>query len=136
MTGDLFHLVIGSFHQHIRLNEPDQVLGRFFVKEDHSVNKRERSQSYRSGMFVIERAVVAFQCCHGRIGIQSDDQDIAQVGCFRQVLDMSEMQDIETAIGKDDLLFFEAPDIRLTDDPFAGIDFRLNDLKLFHWIFY
>ena len=76
---DLVRAVIAPLDQDIGADRGDQLERRVFVEDRHGVDRLERAQDLGAGLGRVDRTARAFQAPHARVGVQADDQEIAQI---------------------------------------------------------
>jgi hypothetical protein len=78
---------------------------RAFFREDHDcVNKLQCRNHGGTLAFRHERTPRPFELSAGRIGVEADDEQVAESPGTLKVTHVAEMQEVEAAIGRDDAL--------------------------------
>src|SRR6185312_2824715 len=101
--GDGLRGVIGSFGVNIRANKANEVANVKGIKDDHSVHVSQSCQNFCAFMLWNTRAACAFESAHTGIRVYGHHQIAAQLFGPAQITYMSNVQDIKTAVGEDDL---------------------------------
>src|SRR3984957_20517044 len=102
VADDLFAGVVAALDQYARLDLRDQFDRRILRKHNHEIDRLQRRQHFRPRALVLKRALLALQPLHRCIAVQADDQPVAGAARRGQDLDVTGMQNIETAVGESD----------------------------------
>ena len=76
--------------------------GRVLVEDHDRVDAGERGQHFGALVLPVDRAGRSLVAADGRVGVEPDDQDVAERARGLQVADVAGMQQIEDAVGEDD----------------------------------
>ena len=87
----------------MRANGLDERGGTLIVKHHDRIHRTQCRKNLGTVVLAVERTIRAFKRAHGLIGVQSDNQSIAQGTCLFQVTHMTSVQQIETAVGEHQL---------------------------------
>ena len=83
----------------------DDLVRRVFVEDHDGVDARERREHFGALGLAIDRPIRALlERARRSIGVDGDDQRIAQAPRLAQIAHVAGMQEIEHAVGEDDLL--------------------------------
>lgn len=80
-----------SFRQNMGLQDLDQSKGVDFIEKRDEVHKFQPGQYFGSFLFGDDRPLVPLNLSHRAIGIQADDQDIAELFSPPEISDMTDM---------------------------------------------
>ena len=95
---------IGAFNQDVRQDGGDQLARGVFVEERDGVHGGEGCGKFGALVLGDERAGGTFQSLDAGVGVEGQDQDVAErSGGFKQS-DVTGMQNVVAAVGEDDLL--------------------------------
>ena len=99
----MFHRPISSFDEDIRLQCGDQALGVRFIEQDHVIDTAERSDHFRPLRFRNDRPIRSLiQTPDGRVAIDGNDEQVAQIFRGLEVARMAHVHEIETAVREHD----------------------------------
>lgn len=98
---DLIRRPVGPLDEDVGLDEADDLGGSVLVEDDDRVDAVERRKHFCSFMLWRNWTARSFVTSHRRIGIQSDDEHVAEMSRVLQVADVAGMEKIEDAVGKD-----------------------------------
>ena len=102
IADDLFHWPVTAFDEVIRLALLNESKWRRFTKCGDSRHGFQRGDNRHAIFQWVEWAVAAFiQTAYRFIAVDRDNQRRAQLGGVLQIADVAQVQDVETAIGKD-----------------------------------
>ena len=105
--------VVSSFGVNVGANFADQGPHVALRENDDCVHVSQCRENFRAFLGEHERTALSFQCTHGFIGVDSDDQASAKLlGCM-QVANVADVQHIENTVGQRDAIA-SAPPIRHT----------------------
>ena len=94
---------VGAFDEHVRLNLADDLGGRFLVEDHRRIDARERGHNLRPLALRRDRPFGSLVRPDGSIGIDRDDQQIARAPRGLQVPHVTRVQQVEDAVGENDL---------------------------------
>ncbi len=94
---------VGALDQNIRQHGGDQFARRVFIEERHGVDGSQGRGEFGALVLRDERAGGTFQALHAGVGIQRQDQDVAERSCGFEQSDVAGMQNIVAAVGEDHL---------------------------------
>jgi hypothetical protein len=97
---DLIRGPVGTFDEHVGLHEANDFGRRVLVKNDDGVDAFERSDDLCPLGLWCNRTVGALVSFDGDVGIQADDQQVAETARVLQVANVARMKEIEHAVGK------------------------------------
>jgi len=92
--------VIVAFDKNMGTNGLNQFFGGWLIKQNHKVDKRHSGHHARTGVLIYHRAQGALDPAHRSIGIEPQHEPIAERAGFFEVINMTQMNNIEAAIGK------------------------------------
>src|SRR5436190_11563348 len=101
---DLIRGPVRALDQNVGLHAADDVTGRVLVEDRDGVDALERGQQLGPLVLGVDRAGGTLVAADRRVGIETDDQEIAVRARRRQVTEVAGMQDVEDAVGEDDAL--------------------------------
>src|SRR3954470_6910205 len=99
--GQLGARVVPALDPHVRAEPVQDRLGRVLVEDGNGVHALERLEHRRAVALRAERTVGALQSAHGGIGVQADDQAVAQAAGFCKQRHMAGVQHVEPPAGAD-----------------------------------
>ena len=102
MADHLVAGVVSALHQYAGLDLRDQFDRRILTEDGDEIDRLQRRQHFGARALVLNRAPLALQPLHRRIAVQSDHQPVAGATRRGQYLDVTGMQNIETAVGETD----------------------------------
>lgn len=73
-----------------------------FAENDHGVHAGQGGEDGGAVAFGDEGAVGAFELADGAVGIEADDQEVAELFGALEVADVAVVKEVETAVGGDD----------------------------------
>ena len=83
---------------------------RVFVEDHDRVDACQRAQHFGALSLGVDRPIVPFVQRPGRpVGVDGDDQRVAELARLLQIAHVARVQQIEDAVGEDDLLAAPAP---------------------------
>lgn len=91
-----------ALHEHIGAERFEEGFGRGFIKKDDVIDEIERSEDRGALFFGENGAGRPFNLANAAIGIDRDDEGIAELAGLLQKFDVAEMDEIEAAVGEDD----------------------------------
>ena len=99
---DLIRRPVGTLHEDVGLDSADDV-GRGVVVEDRNgVDAGERREDLGALVLGVDRPLGALVAAHRRVGIESNDQQVAVRPRGLQVADVAGMQQVEHAVREHD----------------------------------
>ena len=122
VANDLGTAVVAALYQYAGLDPRDQLDRRVLLEDDDEIDRLQRRQYFGAGTLVLNRAPLALQPLHRCVAVQSDDQAVAGATGRGQYLDVTGMQDIETAVGESDPQTLLSPIRKLRLEVDAGRD--------------
>lgn len=115
--------VVCSFGLNVGANLPDQGADIQLRKDDHCIDRGQRSDNLGALAFRNDWTSVSFESAHRGIGIDRNDQFAPEcLGCS-QIADVSDVQEIERAVCQDDALATTAPLVDSKQEFIAREDF-------------
>src|SRR3954470_10892550 len=102
-TDDILRSPVGTLDQNVRLETPDDLGGRLFVKDGDCVNALERHQDFGALALGCDWALWPFVPSNGPVRVESDDECVPKRACFLQIADMARVKQVEDAVGEYDL---------------------------------
>ena len=93
-----------AFHEDVRLESRNQLMRRRLVEDDHTIDRLQRLEDFDPFGLWGDRASRAFVCPHGSIGIDADDERVAEGAGVLEVAHVAGMEQVEDAVGEHDLL--------------------------------
>jgi len=99
---DVFHPPVSALDQDIRSHARDKVVGRVFLEDADIVDAFKSGQDRGARGLIIDRPVRAFETRDRCVGVEPQDQTVAQGAGLAEVGHMAGMQDVEAAVGEDD----------------------------------
>src|SRR5262249_3936288 len=121
--GDAFGSIVGAFGVNVWPEEPDKLADIRLVKDDHRIDVCKRRQNL--GAFVLRdsRTSCTLQRPGARIGIYSDNQPASELLCSMKIADVTDVEQIEAAVGENDFFTGGTPLLSLFGDPRCVKDF-------------
>src|SRR5581483_6265452 len=101
-TDHLFARVVRTLDEDGWLDPRNQFLGRVLVEHHNEIDGFQSSEHLGASLHRLDRATGAFQPCHGSIAIKADDESITGRARAGEQLDVTGVQQVETAIGEAD----------------------------------
>ena len=100
-----------------------------FIEQDDIIDTPEAGENLCPFLFGEDGPLRAFQITDGPVTVYPYDQNISQGFSFLQIADMTYMEEVKTAIGKNDLLsscleIFNGP-----DESFSLLNLSLHSLS-------
>ena len=95
---------VGALHQHVRLNRLDRFSRGVLVEQRDGATHSSAPMNLGALAFRRNRPSRPLVPANGSVGVQADNQRIAEQSRLLQVADVSGMQQVEDTIGEDDLL--------------------------------
>ena len=89
---------VGAFDEHIRLKAGNHLMRRVLVEDDDGVDAVERRENLGALALGSDRPAAAFDRPNGAIGIQPDNERVAQGAGLPQIPDVAGMQEIEDPV--------------------------------------
>lgn len=124
---DFVRRPIPAFDQHIRQNLGDQTTGIRLIEEDDIIDAGQRRKHFSALLLRHDRPVRSLvQASHRLIGIDTDDEKIAEAPGGLQITSMADMHQIETAVGKDDTVALLPPCGERRDGFMSADDFLVH----------
>jgi hypothetical protein len=80
----------------------DEFGGRVLVEERDGIDAGEAGQDVGAVVLVDDGPALALEAAHGRVGVDADDEAVAERAGGVQVRDVAAVQDVEAAVGEDD----------------------------------
>ncbi len=112
---------VGAFDEEVGEDFGDELAGGIFVEERDGIDGFEAEGDRGAGVFVQDGPGEAFEALDARVGVQGQDEDVAEgAGCLKQAY-MAGMEDVVAAVGKNDFLALLAPLGALGDEVRPGI---------------
>src|SRR4051812_48395256 len=102
MSHDLIAGVVATLHQYARPDPGDQIEWRVLFKDDDKIDRLQRRQHFGPRALVLHRTILTLEPLHRSVAVEADDQPIAGAARRGQNLDVTGMQDVETAVGEAD----------------------------------
>ena len=93
--------VVPALHQHVGLQGGDEFLGGVLVEADDGVDAAQAQEDQGAGQIVLEGAGGALEAGDAGVGVQAEDEEVAQGPGVLEVLDVAGVDEIEATIGKD-----------------------------------
>jgi hypothetical protein len=94
---------VGAFDQNVGEQGSDQLARSVFVEKRDGIHGRQRRCEFGALVLGDERPRGTFQALHARVGIQCQDQNVAQRSRGFQQPDVPGMQHVVAAVGEDHL---------------------------------
>ena len=123
--GNGIHGVVCALGLNVGMNLADDGAHIELRKDHNSIDVGERSHDLGAFVGRHDRPPFAFESADGLIGIDSHDKLAAQRLRAAKVADMSDVQQIETAVGESNALASAAPFLRAAAQRFPAQDFVL-----------
>src|SRR6185437_2080887 len=101
--GNGFRGVIGSFGVNIRANKADEIANVGRVKYEYGIYVGKSSENFCAFILGNARPASAFEGAHTGIRVYSHHQIAPQLFGAAQITHVSNVQNIKTAVGEDDL---------------------------------
>ena len=101
---DLIGGPVGALDEDVGLQLADDRLRRVLVEDHGGIDGRERGNHFGALVFRIDRPRRPLVRTNRSIGIDADDQRIAEGAGSVQIADVTRMEQIEDAVGEDDRL--------------------------------
>ena len=79
----------------------DEPRGRVLTEEHHIIDGREGREDGRSIVVPVDRAMLSLDAADGAVGVQSDDQDVAEFARGRKILHVTAVQDVKCSVRED-----------------------------------
>jgi hypothetical protein len=92
--------VVTALYIHVRFHRLYQPMRREFGEAHNQVHTGQCGQDGGPVCFRIHRTIGAFERPHGRVGVDSDDQQVTELPGLLQVTHVTEMKDIEATVGQ------------------------------------
>ncbi len=94
---------VTSLHQHIGLDDVDELERRVLIEDRHEVDALERRQHFRALRLREDRSSGTLtEPADGCIAVDTDHETITEASRFAERADMPSMEDIEASVGEDD----------------------------------
>lgn len=103
----LFAFVVSAFGEDIGADGFDEFDGGIFVEEHDGIDATLCGEDMGAVAFVLNGSAWAFEASYGGVGIEADDEGVAEAAGFLQIIDVSDVKDIKATVGEDD--FSSAP---------------------------
>ena len=126
-SDDFFGLIVSAFDEDVGQEGGDKVFGRVFGKGDNIVDAFECGE-YAGAVFEgQDGAVMAFETAYGFVGVEAQEEGFAVGAGFLEIGDVAAVDEVKTAVGKDDFCadVFEA--VAYLDGLIPGDDFVIGD---------
>jgi len=101
VRGRLQRISPGAACVNVRLKFANQRHGVGFVEHENVVNAGKSGHEDGAGAFGEDRATLAFQFPDGGVGVDGDDEKISFAAGGAEVTDVTGVEKIEDAVGKD-----------------------------------
>jgi alanine-synthesizing transaminase len=124
-TDNCVGVVVATLHNHVRLQFGDEPEGRGLIEHNDGVDGRQCRENAPSLAFADNGARRALQVANRFVAVNGDDQLVALPPRVFQKRDMSDVKQIEAAVGEDDALTRGTP----RSDPYLQ-GFQPEDLLL------
>src|SRR5208282_5069956 len=102
--GHGFRGVVGSFGMNLRAEVFEKRRDTWLAEEDYIIDGAKRSDKERAGVFITNGAAGAFQRTDAGVRIDADDEEVAFAARGFEITDVSHVERIKTAVGKNDAL--------------------------------
>ena len=99
---DVVRVPVGSLDEDIGLDRRNHRLRCVFVEDRHRVDAAQGGNDLRSLVLRVDRPRRSLVGAHRAVGVDRDDQRVAERACVDQIAHVSRMQKIEDAVGEDD----------------------------------
>lgn len=106
---DVFGRVVTAFDEDIGEDLGNEFEGGVLAEQDDGIDELQGGEDACAGVFGLEWARGAFEAAHGIVGIEAHDEAVAELLCAFEVIDMAEVEEVETTVGKDDFVIFAPP---------------------------
>jgi len=116
---------VRPFHQDIGLDARNGLERRVLVEHEHRIYEVEREQDLRPFLGAIDWTVGTLVRADRSVGVHSHDQCVAEAARLPQVANVSRMQQVEHAVGKDHSPTPTADSERESDGSFLRLAERL-----------
>src|SRR5687768_6002491 len=100
--GNIFRSVVGALCMKIRSDRPDQFLDRRLIEDCDKVHASKAGYDLRPLAFGRVWPPIALQNSRLVIRVDADHQDVAERFSPSQITNVSNMQEVKTAVRKDD----------------------------------
>jgi hypothetical protein len=96
--------VIATFDVDVGSNRRQETVGAFVAKNDNGIHAGEGGQDGGALAFRYERTVRTFELPAGGVGVEADDEQVAELPGALKIADVTEMEQVEASVGGDDAL--------------------------------
>ena len=94
---------IGAFDEHVRLHRGNQIKRCVLVEDDDPINARERLEHLGPLGLAGDRTIGSLVLTDGSVGVHTNQQRIAKLTRVLQIAQVTDVQQVEDAVGEDDL---------------------------------
>lgn len=114
---------VGALDEEIGEDGGDEFAGGVFVEEGDGIDGIEREGDAGAGLFITDGAGGAFEALDARIGVEGEDENVAESASGLEEADVAGVEDVVAAVGENNTLAFGLPQRPLRDEIRPGIKF-------------
>ena len=96
---DGFEGVVSAFHINIRLRDVQKMERGDFGENADGINRLQRGKDQGAVRFRVKRPAGAFQCAHGSVAGEANQEDIAEIPRGFQISHVPGVEQIKAAVG-------------------------------------
>lgn len=112
---------VAPLRQYVRSECSDQSERRVFAEQHHPIDARECAEHFGALPGGYDGTPRTLEASHAGVGVDADNQTVSEVTGLSQASNVADMQEVETAVRKDDPL---TESLRLTDAANCGTLFE------------
>jgi hypothetical protein len=129
-SGDFIYRPVGSLDQNVRQEHSDKIFGRIVFEQRYCIDYGECRKHFCPVILARNRPVRPLEPSDRCVGVQPDNQPVAEPSCGSEVTDVAGMKDIETPVREYNLFPFRLPGSNFQERLVMGALFRLHIIIL------